>query len=51
MVETGYKCKECGAPVVIADGKVIRSCNHKDAVVVASMTATATGEGKAEQRS
>jgi hypothetical protein len=49
MEDTGYECKECGAPVKVADGKVVRSCLHKEAVVVAVMTAVATGESSLEQ--
>jgi uncharacterized Zn finger protein (UPF0148 family) len=49
MTDTGYECKECGAPVAVADGKIIRSCDHNRSVVVAVMTAVATGESTLEQ--
>ena len=44
--DTGYSCKECGASVAFADGLPVRSCGH-DGTVLASMTATAHGEGGA----
>jgi hypothetical protein len=33
MIETGYYCKECGAPAVIEDGKIVRSCEHTGTVI------------------
>ncbi len=50
MADQDYTCKECGRPVVIKDEKIIRICPHKDAPVIASMTAVATGEGTTEQK-
>jgi uncharacterized Zn finger protein (UPF0148 family) len=44
--EGGYSCKECGKPAYVQDGKIIRTCKHDKAVVVTSMSAVATGEGK-----
>jgi hypothetical protein len=49
MNDTGYKCSQCDAPVKVAEGKIERSCLHKEAVVVAVMTAVATGESSLEQ--
>ena len=49
MKDTGYECKECGKPVEVIGEVVIRVCPHKDAAVVAVMTAVATGEGRTEQ--
>lgn len=49
MTETGYECKECGKPAAIADGKVVRSCEHSDKPVLAVMTVVVTGEGTTEQ--
>lgn len=50
MDESGYSCKECGMPVIIRDGEIIRSCEHAKATVLASMSATATGKSKLEQK-
>ena len=43
-----YICKECGKLVKMADGELIRSCDHKG-TVVATMSAVATGESSLEQ--
>jgi uncharacterized Zn finger protein (UPF0148 family) len=50
MIDTGYACKECGAPVLVADGRIVKSCRHQESVVVATMTAVATGESEMEQQ-
>jgi hypothetical protein len=39
-----YTCSECGVQVIVFDGVIHRPCEHKDAVVIASCEATATGE-------
>lgn len=39
MIETGYQCKECGAPAVLNDGVILRSCVHTG-TVLATMEAT-----------
>ena len=49
MEGTGYECKECGKPVAVIDGIIIRVCPHDDTPVIAVMTAVATGEGTTEQ--
>lgn len=42
-----YKCAECGAKVTIKDAvTIIRSCDHKDAAVIAEMEAKAEGHGR-----
>ena len=38
-----FKCKVCGAPVQIEGDKITRSCDHKDAGVLADMSAHARG--------
>ena len=41
------KCKTCGKPVrVDAKGVITRACEHKDAPIVAEVSATAKGLGK-----
>lgn len=42
--ETGYKCKECGSPVVLVDGKIVRSCYHTG-TVIAECEAHVTANG------
>lgn len=45
---TGYACKDCGALVAVdAEGRFARSCEHRG-TIIASMTATAYGEGHVE---
>jgi hypothetical protein len=42
---TGYSCKLCGAPAAVSpDGEITRACAHAG-TVVASMAATAYGQG------
>ena len=43
-----FTCKECGIPVIVVDGKIIRACKHDGAGVVAGMTAKCTGTGGAK---
>lgn len=43
---TTYQCKECGAEVKLVDGELVRTCDHVDAPILASLTAHATGEAK-----
>ena len=49
---TTYECAECGKPVECKDGETevifTRSCEHTEAAILANMTATVYGEGKAE---
>lgn len=45
-----YICGKCGLAVLVVDGRFIRGCDHHSAVVVATMSAVATGEGSAEQK-
>lgn len=44
----GYYCKECGRAVIVRKGEIIRACKCKGPVI-ASMSATATGDGKVVQ--
>ena len=46
----GYYCKECGKAVIILNGKIIRACPHDKATVVASMSGTVKGVGRAENQ-
>lgn len=50
MAPTTYACKECGAPVIVLQvgeaTQVKRTCDHKDAPIIASLRAVATGESK-----
>lgn len=46
---TTFQCKECGAEVKLVklvECELVRTCEHKDAPILASMTAHATGESK-----
>lgn len=43
-----YKCAECGREVKVEYGKLVKQCGHKDAYVIAVMTAVTTGIGTAE---
>lgn len=47
-----YTCGECGAPVNChqVDGEVVftRTCEHKEAAVIAHLEATVYGESKVE---
>lgn len=43
---TTYTCKECGAKVERKGGEFHRDCEHKEAGIIASLKATATGESK-----
>lgn len=40
-----YTCAACGKPVLIKDGQPQRECEHKDAAVIANMSAVARGVG------
>jgi len=40
-----YVCGECGAPVIVFNGKVFRTCEHADAIVVANLSAVVYGQG------
>lgn len=39
-----YSCAECGKPVIVMEGQIMRACPHPTASVVASMTAVVYGE-------
>jgi hypothetical protein len=39
-----YKCSECETPIIVIEGQVVRACPHQEAVVIADISATATGE-------
>ncbi len=39
------KCKECGSPAYVKDGKIVRSCNHTG-TVISSMVAKVKGIGR-----
>jgi hypothetical protein len=40
-----YRCKVCSAVVFVADGKIIRVCEHEGAAVIAEASAEAAGRG------
>lgn len=37
------ECKTCGAPVKQDEGKLVRTCDHADAPIIANMKAEAKG--------
>jgi len=39
-------CSQCGAPAVVENGQVIRSCDHNSAAVIVELKATVYGESK-----
>lgn len=43
---TQYTCKECGAKIERKGDEFHRDCEHKEAGIIASLKATATGESK-----
>lgn len=43
---TSYVCAVCGSAVLVHGEKVVRSCAHSGAKVIANIAATAYGEGK-----
>lgn len=43
---TEFTCKECGAKIEQKGDEFIRSCSHKEAGIIASLKATATGESR-----
>ena len=45
---TSYTCSTCGSAVLVYGEKIVRSCLHSDAKVVANIAATAHGEGKVQ---
>lgn len=48
---TRYECKECGAMVAPGkNGLMHRSCEHKDAPIIANIQATASGVSKVNSR-
>lgn len=44
--EIDYRCAVCGVKVEVIEGKFVRPCEHQEAGVTASMSATAYGESK-----
>lgn len=44
---TMYRCAVCRNAVAVQDGQLHRTCAHKDAVVVAELSAVCIGRGKA----
>lgn len=40
-----YRCKQCGAAVLVVGETKVRSCAHVDAPIIASMEAVAHGRG------
>lgn len=48
---TTYECKVCKGMVAQGkDGQLYRSCEHKDAPIIANIYATAYGESKVNGR-
>lgn len=43
---TTYTCKQCGAKIERKVDEFRRDCDHKEAGIVASLKATATGESR-----
>lgn len=43
-----YHCGECGAEASIQDGKVVRTCEHDGAAVLAPRSSTLYGHGGIE---
>ncbi|MFO0202734.1 MAG: hypothetical protein ACK528_06345 [Alphaproteobacteria bacterium] len=43
-----YTCAECKVAVIVHDNQVIRACEHKNAPVLASLSATCYGESETE---
>ena len=39
-----YSCAECGVATIVHEGVIIRPCDHKEAGVLASMSAHAYGK-------
>jgi len=42
---TTYECKECGKPVEVKNGTLVRMCGHSGPIL-ANIKATATGESQ-----
>jgi hypothetical protein len=46
---TTFTCKECGEPVIVEeDGTKTRTCEHKDAVILANLVSSVFGMAKLE---
>lgn len=45
-----YYCSVCNVRVILSEGRAIRPCPHKDASVIAPMTAHATGVSQTKSR-
>lgn len=39
------QCSVCGKNADVVNGVAVRSCEHGDAAIIASLQATATGDG------
>ncbi len=42
---TKYFCSKCNVRVIVRDNSIIRPCAHKDATVIADLSATVYGIG------
>lgn len=47
---TRYFCAQCQEPARIVNGQVVRTCEHTDASIVASASATTHGSGAMQQK-
>ena len=47
-MDTPHKCAECGEPVEVADGEIIRACAHEGSGVIAEMEAITYGQASLE---
>lgn len=43
-----YTCAECKTAVIVHDNQIIRVCEHKNAPVLAALSATCCGDGDSE---
>lgn len=48
-VDTGYQCKACGAPAIIENGQILRSCTHQT-TVLALCSAVVSANGGVSDR-
>lgn len=47
-LEPMYTCADCKMPVIVYDDQVFRACEHKNAPILASLSATCYGESETE---
>lgn len=45
MPDPIYQCAVCKTAIIILDNQIIRACEHSDAPILATLTATLRGEG------